>query len=175
MKLTYVSIIVILLCYFDIFNTNRISMSVILTEPFILSNTNLINWKACLLDILKRVYFFDDILSDSVLLVNIIQNHTNGPIQTIKITSTLIELITENTDKYHVISMDQLYRSYRELEISFEDTFHSYEFSMKIANYLKADYIIYSIIYENSKYLNLELQLILTKTGEIIRVINQQV
>lgn len=173
MKLTYLFIIVVLLCCFDLFSNNEINVSVVSTCPSILLSSNLINWKMYLLDILTDVNFFDAIVSDSVLLVNIVRNNTNGFLQTIKITNTLIELITKNTDRYNVISMEQLYHAYRELEISLEEISNSYEFAVKIANYLRADYIIYSIVYENSQYLNLELQLIFTKTGEIIHVINK--
>lgn len=139
----------------------------------VFSEINVINWEFVILKMLKKVFFYDDIINDGMLLVNIVKNNTNKNIQINKITNLLIKCILENTKKYKIIEMDQLYFAYRELGVYPEDQINSYSFSIDIANYLQADYILYSIIWDNSSCLFLELQLISVKTGEILRVVNE--
>lgn len=154
---------------------NQLDKSIVQPELSIPFITNGINWRMILSEMLQSPLFFDDVPSDSLVLVNIIKNNTNIFIQTTKITSILIELIKSNTKKCNIINMEQLYHAYRELEISSEEILNSYAFSIEIANYLKADYVIYGIAYENTCKLNIELQLILSKTGEILRVIRRAI
>lgn len=153
------------------------NLPVLRTAPTLLmpSKINLINWQPVLFRMLQSVFFFDSIENDSVLLVNMIKNKTNGALQASNITNILIRYIAENTSKYNVIGMEVLHSVYRELGIFPEDNRHSYSFSMKIANYLKANYILYGIAYGDSEKPNLELQLISVKTGEILRVINDSI
>lgn len=174
MQVIYLFIIMVFINHFDMYCSTKINTFATLIKSYPdFYDIHLIDWRVLLLDMLKDVCFFDEIVSDSRLLVNITRNKTNEVLQIVKITNTLITLISENTKKYQVINMDQLYSTYRELEISSEESLNSYESSIRIANYLKAEYILYSIIYESSKNLYLELQLILSKTGEIIRIINK--
>lgn len=133
---------------------------------------NFFDWKNILLNMLQGVFFFDDFIYGGVVLVTVFKNNTNGMLPTIKITNILIHLIEERAYKYSVINLDELYRIYRKLEISLEENVCSYEFSIKIANYLKADYIIYGIAYGDSKVPHIQLQLILSSTGEILCVVN---
>lgn len=174
--MTYFFIIVIFLNYFNIHCFNNLNLYIKFTNlSTIFLNINLINWDFFLLDLLKDISFFNKIPPDSTVLINITRNRTNKLLQTINITNTLIELILKNTKSYNVISINQVYDVYREFKISSEEILNSYEFSIKIANYLKADYIIYSMFYEKSENLYLELQLISVKTGEIIQSINKSI
>ncbi|URJ30364.1 penicillin-binding protein activator LpoB [Candidatus Blochmannia vicinus (nom. nud.)] len=133
---------------------------------------NLIHWEPIILNMLQNAFFFDNIERGSVLLVNIIKNNTNGIFQTNNVTNILIKCIVENTGKYNVIDIERLHSVYRELGVFPEDNRNSYNFSIKIANYLQANYILYGIAYGNSEKPNLELQLISVKTGEILRVVS---
>ncbi|CAD83463.1 collagen-binding surface adhesin Spad (antigen I/II family) [Candidatus Blochmanniella floridana] len=130
------------------------------------------NWRIILSNMLQKVVFFDDFIYDEVVLINIFQNNTNGILPIIKITNILISLIEERFHKYTVISLDKLYQIYRELEVSVEDHEHAYEFAMKIANYLQADYIIYGVVEGDFKIPHIKLQLILSSTGEILCVVD---
>lgn len=142
--------------------------------PIVPSEINIINWKLVILQALQDVFFFDNIKDNSILLVNIIKNSTNGNIQTNKITNLLINCILENTKKYKVICIEQLYFAYRALGVFPEDHINSYSFSINIANYLQANYVLYGIVYGDVECPILELQLILVKTGEIICVVNKK-
>lgn len=136
------------------------------------SQIDLIYWKPILLNILQNAFFFDNIERGSVLLVNVIKNNTNGIFQTNNVTNMLIKCIVENTKKYNVIDIGTLYSVYRELGVFPEDNRNSYNFSIRIANYLQANYVLYGIAYGSSEKPNLELQLISVKTGEILRVVS---
>lgn len=152
--------------FFDeiaVFHTNPV--------PTVPSEMNIINWKLIILQSLQNIFFFDDIKNDSLLLVNVVKNNTNGNIQTYKITDLLIKYISENAKKYKVICIEQLYFAYRELGTFPEDHINSYSFSINIANYLQADYVLYSIVYGDVMCPILELQLILVRTGEILNTI----
>ncbi|URJ23422.1 penicillin-binding protein activator LpoB [Blochmannia endosymbiont of Camponotus sp. C-003] len=153
------------------------NVPILTTKPTLLtpSKINLINWQPVLLKMLQSVFFFDNIERDSVLLVNIVNNKTNGILQASKITDILIRYIADNTQKYNVVDMKVLYSVYREWGVFPEDNRNSYNFSIKIANYLKANYILYSIASGDSVQPNLELQLISVKTGEILRIVNSSV
>lgn len=152
--------------YTPVFHTKPIPMMVP-SEISIVAN-----WKLIILQILQDAFFFNNIESNSVLLVNMIKNDTCSNIQTNKITDLLIKCILENTKKYQVIRMEQLYCTYRKLGIFPEHHINSYNFSINIANYLQADYVLYGVLYGDSVHPILELQLILVKTGEILNVIN---
>lgn len=159
----------------SIFCDNKIYSPVVSAKSLISFHYNIIDWKTFLLSMLQNVCFFNDIILDGVLLVNIVKNNTDIVFPIMRITNILIELILKNTSTYSVINIDKLYSTYRTLEIFPEDNLNSYEFSIEIANYLKADYVLYSSISKDSEDLNLELQLILTKTGEIINVIRASI
>ncbi|URJ24902.1 penicillin-binding protein activator LpoB [Candidatus Blochmannia ocreatus (nom. nud.)] len=160
-----------------VFFCNGVGMSsknidLLCTTPVVLSpkKISLVDWKPILLNILKKNLFFDILEKDSVLLVNIIKNNTNGILQIYNITNTLIQCIIENVKSYSVINMDTLYYAYRIFGVFPEYNENSYNFSIKIANYLKANYVLYSIACGNADKPNLEFQLISVKSGEIIYV-----
>lgn len=143
--------------------------------PMVPSTISVIDWKSCMLKILQEVSFFDCIHSNSVLLVNIIKNNTRESIPVHKITNLLIHSILENTTKYQVIRIEKLYSVYRKLGIFPENHINSYNFSIDIANYCQANYVLYSVVYGDLLHPNIELQLILVKTGEIINVIKKTI
>lgn len=139
------------------------------------SRINIVDWKLIVFKTLQDVCFFNIIENDSILLVNIVKNNTNSNIQVSKITNLLIQHLLENTKKYKVICIEQLYYAYRELGVFPEDHINSYSFSIDIANYLRADYVLYSIVWGDSECPFLQLQLISVKTGEILQVVNKSV
>lgn len=148
--------------------------SILITHPILITpfKSNVIDWKFIILNTLQDVLFFNkNIESDAVLLVNMIKNDTNSDIQTSKVTNLLINYISENTKKYKVICIEKLYFIYRKLGIYPEDHINSYNFSINIANCLKADYLLYGIIHGDILHPILELRLILVKTGEILCVV----
>lgn len=133
-----------------------------------------INWRSFLLETFKNSFFFESINSADLLLINMVHNDTDYCIQTTKITNTLIEVITNDIKPCKIINMEQLYHVHRDLGISTEEILNSYTFSIEIAHYLKANYIIYSIIYEdNENRLIMKLQLISSNTGEILNNIHK--
>lgn len=165
--ISIISVHCIGLCNYDRMSTYNTKPA--LSVP---SQINLIHWKPILLNILQNAFFFDNIERGSVLLVNIVKNNTNGIFQTNNVTDILIKCIVENTRTYDVIDIGTLHSVYRELGVFPEDNRNTYNFSIKIANYLKANYILYGIAYGNAEKPNLELQLISVKTGEILRVVS---
>lgn len=156
-------------------NFNKIDMFVVPSELLRPSVIDEINWKVILSEILREPLFLNEITPGSVVLINMIRNNTNGPLQVVKITNILIELFINNIKQFNIISIEQLYHAYRELQISSEEILNSYAFSIDIAHYLNADYIIYSIVSGDLENPHIELQLILSKTGEIIRSINRSI
>lgn len=152
---------------------SAVNQSIETFELFILSSINKIDWKIVVLEMLNNSSFFNKINSNSTLLVNMVRNNTNSVVQTSKITNILIEVIQNNIRNCNIISIEKLYDAYRKLNVSSEEIINSYEFSIEIAHELKADYIIYSIVYEKLKTFHLELQLILPKTGEIIQILDK--
>lgn len=170
--------IVLLFLYCSNYNDpSSLILSIMQLQPITLIKTvnQGINWKFILSEMLQDSIFLNEIPPDSVLLVNMIKDNTNGIVQPVKITNILIDLVLNSNNTYNVVSINKLYDAYRSLEISSEEILDSYAFSIEIALYLKADYIIYSIIYGDLDTISIELQLISTKTREIIHVINRSI
>lgn len=127
-----------------------------------------VNWQASLSPLVQHMVAVDNLNYGSVLLVNNMKNDTNGSLQTSKATEVLTELITDASSKFQVVGIDKLNSARQTLGLSVDDSLESCSKAVGLARYLNAQYVLYSIISGDAKQPDLNLQLMLVRTGEII-------
>lgn len=127
-----------------------------------------INWHASFSPIAKQILSINSINDGSLLLVNNIKNNTNGILQTITATSTLTYLVSGADSKFNVVSNNALNTARQTFGLSADDSLESRSKAIGLARYLNAQYLLYSIASGDVQQPDLDLQLILVRTGEIV-------
>lgn len=138
------------------------------SSALMLPNIKVIDWRSIMLPIVSQLINDIDISNDSILLVNIIQNNTNGDLQTWVATSELINLISSFEPPFKVIDLDKLNIARQTIGLSSDDSLESRNKALWIARHLNAKYVLYSIASGYVKYPKIDMQLMLVKSGEII-------
>ncbi|PLK59076.1 penicillin-binding protein activator LpoB [Candidatus Palibaumannia cicadellinicola] len=126
-----------------------------------------INWEASLYPLVNNMMLANDIHEDSVLLVNTMTNSTNGNLQSRQATATLSSLIP-NDSHFRVVRADVLNSARMKLGLSEDDRLESRSKAIGLARYLNAQYVLYSIASGDIKQPDLDMQLMLVQTGEIV-------
>ncbi|AFP85185.1 penicillin-binding protein activator LpoB [secondary endosymbiont of Ctenarytaina eucalypti] len=127
-----------------------------------------VNWKAHWSPFVQKMLKIESIRDGSLLMVNTLKNSTNGSVQTGKATAALSQLIDEDARKFQLISADQLNSARKMLGLSSDDSLESRSKAAGLARYVNAKYLLYGTIYGDVKQPNVDLQLMLVQTGEII-------
>ncbi|OZI14479.1 penicillin-binding protein activator LpoB [Sodalis-like symbiont of Philaenus spumarius] len=127
-----------------------------------------IDWQASLSPLVQQMLAVEGINDGSVLLVNTINNSTNGSVQTGKATAALTRLIEDASGKFQVIGANQLNTARQTLGLSADDSLESRSKAVGLARYLNAQYVLYSTAAGDVQQPTLDLQLMLVQTGEII-------
>lgn len=128
-----------------------------------------IDWQVSLSPLVQQIVAVavDSINDGSVLLINTMENSTNGSLQTSKATLALTKLITD-AGRFQVVGIDKLNLARQTLGLSVDDSLESRSKAVGLARYLNAQYVLYSTASGDAKQPDLDLQLILVQTGEII-------
>ncbi|MCR3755319.1 MAG: outer membrane lipoprotein - activator of MrcB activity [Sodalis sp. Psp] len=127
-----------------------------------------VDWQASLSPLVQQVVTMGNINDGSVLLVNTMKNSTNGSLQVGKATETLTRLITDAGSKFQVIGIDTLNSARQILGLSADDSLELRSKAVGLARYLNAQYMLYSTASGDAEHPDLDLQLMLVQTGEII-------
>ncbi|KYP97494.1 penicillin-binding protein [Sodalis-like endosymbiont of Proechinophthirus fluctus] len=127
-----------------------------------------IDWHASLSPMVQQMLAVEEINDSSVLLVNTLNNATNGSMQTGKATAVLTRLIVDGGGKFQVVGADKLNAARQMLGLSADDSLESRSKAVGLARYLNAQYVLYSTASGYVKAPTLDLQLMLVQTGEII-------
>ncbi|UVK76893.1 MAG: outer membrane lipoprotein - activator of MrcB activity [Sodalis sp. Fle] len=141
-----------------------ITSEALLIQPKIKS----INWQNSLSPMIKQMMSVNGINNGSVLLINTMKNNTNGNVQTGKATATLTILTDGGNSKFNVVKADKLNTARQTLGLSANNSLESRSKAIWLARYLNAQYMLYSTASGDAKQPELDLQLILVQTGEII-------
>ncbi|AKZ65967.1 Lipoprotein YcfM, part of a salvage pathway of unknown substrate [Candidatus Palibaumannia cicadellinicola] len=128
-----------------------------------------INWEASLSPLVNNMMLVDGIRKNSLLLVNTIKNNTNGSLKSGQATTMLRSLIAAaNSEKFTLIRVDTIKSARINLGLSYEDSLESRSKAIALARYLKAQYVLYSTANGDIKKPELDMQLMLVNTGEIV-------
>ncbi|WP_407704542.1 penicillin-binding protein activator LpoB [Winslowiella arboricola] len=126
-----------------------------------------INWDASVQPLVAKMLQADGVTQGSVLLVDRIKNSTNGNLQTAKATAALQNALANN-GKFTLVTNQQLNVAKQTLGLSPEDSLTSRSKAIGLARYVGAQYVVYTNAQGDVKSPELQMQLMLVQTGEII-------
>lgn len=126
-----------------------------------------INWDASVQPLVAKMLQAEGVTQGSVLLVDRIKNSTNGSLQTAKATTALQNALANN-GKFTLVTAQQLSTAKQTLGLSPEDSLTSRSKAIGLARYVGAQYVLYSNAQGDVKSPELQMQLMLVQTGEII-------
>ncbi|AYA39939.1 penicillin-binding protein activator LpoB [Xenorhabdus nematophila] len=126
-----------------------------------------INWNGIVQPLIEEMAKAHGVETGKVLLVDSVKNNTNGSLRTLKATEAIIDAIS-NKHIFQIVSRSQIHLARQALGLSTEDSLGLRSKSIGLARYLSADYVLYSVVSSNKGQRDLEMQLMLVKTGEIL-------
>ncbi|MGB3254810.1 penicillin-binding protein activator LpoB [Buttiauxella gaviniae] len=125
------------------------------------------DWGSAMQPMVGKMLQAEGVTAGGVLLVDSVNNHTNGSLQTSKATEALRGAL-ENNAKFTLVSAQQLSLAKQQLGLSPQDSLGSRSKAIGIARNVGAQYVLYSNASGNVNTPTLKMQLMLVQTGEII-------
>ncbi|WP_164092415.1 penicillin-binding protein activator LpoB [Kluyvera georgiana] len=107
------------------------------------------------------------VTAGSILLVDSVNNRTNGSLNAGEATTALRNALAGN-GKFTLVSAQQLAVAKQQLGLSPQDSLGSRSKAMGIARNVGAQYVLYSNATDNVNAPTLQMQLMLVQTGEIV-------
>nr|WP_199746493.1 penicillin-binding protein activator LpoB [Erwinia sp. 198] len=126
-----------------------------------------INWDASVTPLVAQMLKADGVTPGSVLLIDGVKNSTNGSLQRAKATASLQSALQNNT-RFRLVTPEQLATAKQTLGLSAEDSLSSRSKAVGLARYVGAQYVLYTNAKGDVKSPELQMQLMLVQTGEII-------
>ncbi|OSN01664.1 penicillin-binding protein activator LpoB [Lonsdalea populi] len=126
-----------------------------------------LDWQASVSPLVDQMLKTEGIINGSLLLLDNVKNSTNGSLQTGKATTALYNALGSNP-VFTLVSRQQLGVARQALGLSAEDSLGSRSKAIGLARYVGAQYVLYSDASGDVKSPELELQLMLVQTGEIV-------
>lgn len=126
-----------------------------------------LNWSASVAPLVAQMLKADGVTPGSVLLVDNVKNSTNGSLQSGKATAALQNALANNS-QFTLITPPQLAVAKQTLGLSADDSLVSRSKAVGLARYVGAQYVLYSNAEGDVKSPQLQMQLMLVQTGEII-------
>ena len=125
------------------------------------------DWNGAAQPLMGKMAQSDGIAAGSILLVDSVNNRTNGSLNTAEATSALGAALKGNS-KFTVVSPQQVAVAKQQLGLSPQDSLGSRSKAMGLARTVGAQYVLYSNATGNVNAPTLQSQLMLVQTGEII-------
>lgn len=124
-------------------------------------------WNGAIQPLMGQMLQADGVTTGSILLVDSVNNHTNGSLNSAEATTALISTLNGN-GKFTLVSAQQLAVAKQQLGISSQDSLGSRSKAMGLARNVGAQYVLYSNATGNVNAPTLKMQLMLVQSGEII-------
>lgn len=125
------------------------------------------DWAGAAQPLVGKMAQADGVAAGSVLMVDSVNNRTNGSINTGEATTALMSALKGNS-KFTLVSAQQLAVAKQQLGLSAQDSLGSRNKAMGLARTVGAQYVLYSNATGNANAPTLSSQLMLVQTGEII-------
>ncbi len=125
------------------------------------------DWNGAMQPMMDKMLQAQGVTSGSVLLVDSVNNRTNGSLNASEATETLRNALANN-GKFTLVSAQQLAVAKQQLGLSPQDSLGSRSKAIGIARNVGAQYVLYSSATGNVNAPALQMQLMLVQTGEII-------
>jgi len=124
-------------------------------------------WSSAINPLVNQMLQADGVTPGGVLLVDTVNNQTNGSLQTGSATEALVNALANNRT-FTLVSAQQLAMVKQQLGLSPQDSLGSRSKAIGIARNVGAQYVLYSNASGNVNTPTLKMQLMLVQTGEII-------
>ncbi|MDR0218021.1 MAG: penicillin-binding protein activator LpoB [Enterobacteriaceae bacterium] len=125
------------------------------------------NWNSIVQPLIAPIVKARGVEAGKVLFIETVKNNTNGSLKTFQATDAIIDAIN-NKRFFQIVPKKQVYNARQALGLSSEDSLISRSKAIGLGRYLSADYVLYSVVFERDGKRRIEMQLMLTKTGEIL-------
>ncbi len=125
------------------------------------------DWNGAMQPMVSKMLGADGVTAGSVLLVDSVNNRTNGSLNAAEATETLRNALANN-GKFTLVSAQQLSMAKQQLGLSPQDSLGTRSKAIGIARNVGAHYVLYSSASGNVNAPTLQMQLMLVQTGEII-------
>ncbi|MCU6671097.1 penicillin-binding protein activator LpoB [Enterobacteriaceae bacterium H4N4] len=125
------------------------------------------DWNGAMQPMVGKMLQAQGVTAGSVLLVDSVNNRTNGSLNAGEATETLRNALANN-GKFTLVSAQQLGVAKQQLGLSPQDSLGSRSKAIGIARNVGAQYVLYSSATGNVNTPALQMQLMLVQTGEII-------
>ena len=125
------------------------------------------DWNGAMQPMVAKMLQAQGVNAGSVLLVDSVNNRTNGSLNAGEATETLRNALANN-GKFTLVSAQQLAVAKQQLGLSPQDSLGSRSKAIGIARNVGAQYVLYSSATGNVNAPALQMQLMLVQTGEII-------
>lgn len=126
-----------------------------------------IDWQGSIPPLVNKMMNTPGITPGSVLLVDRLKNSTNGAIQSANADLAIHNALQSNS-KFTLITAEQLSQAKQALGLSPQDSLNSRGKAIGLARNLNAQYVLYSTARGDAKAPQLQMQLMLVQTGEIV-------
>lgn len=124
-------------------------------------------WSSAVNPLVGKMLRTDGVTAGGVLLVDNVNNQTNGSLQTNSATEALVDALSHNRT-FVLVSAQQLAIAKQQLGLSPQDSLGSRSKAIGIARNVGAQFVVYSNLSGNVTTPTLKMQLMLVQTGEII-------
>ena len=125
------------------------------------------DWNSAMQPMVGKMLQADGVTAGNVLLVDSVNNRTNGSLNAGEATETLRNALA-NHGKFTLVSAQQLAMAKQQLGLSPQDSLGTRSKAIGIARNVGAQYVLYSSAAGNVNAPSLQMQLMLVQTGEII-------
>lgn len=125
------------------------------------------DWNSAVQPMMGKMLQASGASAGSVLLVDSVNNRTNGSLNTAEATEVLRNALANN-GKFTLVSVQQLALAKQQLGLSAQDSLGTRSKAIGIARNVGAQYVLYSSASGSASAPSLQLQLMLVQTGEIV-------
>lgn len=126
-----------------------------------------LDWPGSLQPLIDQMLKVEGVTPGSVLLLDTVKNSTNGSLQITQATSALYQVLASN-QVFALVPEAQLASAKQTLGLSAEDSLGLRSKAIGLARMVNAQYVLYSDVSGDVNAPQLEMQLMLVQTGEII-------
>lgn len=124
-------------------------------------------WSSAIAPLVSKMLHADGVTAGGVLLVDNVNNQTNGSLQTSGATEALTKALSDN-GTFALVPAAQVSAARQQLGLSAQDSLGSRSKAIGLARNLNAQFVLYSNLGGNVNSPTLKMQLMLVQTGEII-------
>lgn len=126
-----------------------------------------LNWEGSVGPLVAQMRQASGVAPGSILLVDSVKNNTNGSLPVAKATTAIYDALA-NGNTFTLVPREQVAVAKQTLGLSAEDSLGSRTKAIGLARYVSAQYVLYSDVSGDVKTPQLDMQLMLVQTGEIV-------